>query len=224
MSDNKTELDALKAKVAKLQAVAALSAVHKSHFDTIDEASGDAFLKMDVTGKDAALKAAADANPVLYKSADGTEYRMTDDPRLTAMAKQMDADATKTAELQKAAVDSDLTKRAESDLEHHPGSIDVRKSILAAVDAIEDETTRKAAHDALKAKSAANAGVFKVIGSDAGVDVNKTATDSEDAGAQLNEMAKDLMKTDAGLTFEQAYAQALSDPANANVTKHLAIS
>lgn len=224
MSETQTELDALKAQLAKSQAINALTAAHKSHYDGLDEASQGAFLKMDATGRDASVKAAETADPVVYKSADGTEFRMTDDPRMVAMAKKMDHDAEENAKLRKAAVDSDLTKRAETDLVNHPGSLEVRKALLSAVDAINDETLRKAAGDALKAKSAQNAGAFKVVGTDAGIDLNKSADDAEDAADQVNALAKEMAtKSNGELSFEQAYVKVLSDPANANVTKHLAI-
>ncbi len=225
MSETQTELDALKAQLAKSQAVNALSAAHKSHYDGLDEASQGAFLKMDAAGRDASVKAAETADPVVYKSeATGREFRMTDDPALVEMAKQMDADRKENANLRKAAVDADLTKRAEADLANHPGSLDVRKALLSAVDAIEDETLRKAAGDALKAKSAQNAGAFSVIGTDAGIDLNKSADDSDDAANQITKMAKDMAaKSNGELSFEQAYVKVLGDPANANVTKHLAI-
>ena len=228
MADNK-ELDALKAQLATATAVAALTGAHKTHYDTLGEDDQAEFLKMDDSAKDAAIKAAeakkADADPVVYKcEATGEEFRKSDDPRMVSMAKRMDEDRKETIRLQKQAEDDALEKRAETDLKYHPGALDVRKALLKAADGIEDETVRNGALEALKAKSAQNASAFSVVGTSEGVDVSKMATDADDADDQIQKMARDLMKSDSSLTFEQAYVKALSDPANANVAKHLQLS
>jgi hypothetical protein len=182
-----------------LTAVAALTGVQKTHFDALDDVAKEAFLKMEDAAKagaiDAAKKAAEDADPVVYKSAGGQEFRKSDDPRLVDMAKSMDEQAKENIRLQKAAEDTALTKRAEEDLEFFPGEVEVRKSILKAVDAIGDEAVRTAAHDALKAKNASMAPAFTTVGA-GGTPAVKGNSQAE-AEAELDRLAKEQASKDS---------------------------
>ena len=209
MPDDTKELDALKAQVASLTAVAALSGVHKAHYDTLGDSEKEAFVKMDAADRDKAIKAEeaakADADPVVYKcEATGEEFRKSDDQRMVSMAKQMDEDRKETIRLQKKSADDDLTKRAEDDLSHFPGDLTVRKSILKAVDGIEDEDTRKAALDALKAQDAKLAPAFTTVGA-GGTPAVKADTQTE-AESELDKLAKDRAakdKTDFYTAYEK---------------------
>lgn len=207
MADDTKELDALKAENERLKAVAALSPVHKAHYDALkgDEAKA-AFLKADEAGRDAEVakvaKAASDENPVVYTAANGDEFRKSDDPRLIKMAKERDEERKENIRLQKAAEDAALTKRVETDLKNLPGDVNVRKAILKAVDGIEDEATRTAAHDALKAHNARLAPNFTTIGTTA-APIAK-GSDREQAEADLDRMAKEAAAKD-GTDYFTAY-------------------
>lgn len=206
MADDNKELDALKAQVATLTAVAALTGVHKTHYDTLDEDGQAEFMKMDDAGRDAAIKAEADkkadADPVVYKcEATGEEFRKSDDPRMVSMAKRMDEDRKENIRLQKAAADEALTKRAE-ELKFVPGDITVRKAMLKAIDGIEDEEVRKKAHESIKGMNRDNSPMFKTVGA-GGTPVVKADTVAE-AEAELDRLAKERASKE-GEDFYTAY-------------------
>lgn len=207
MSDNK-ELDALKAQNDRLTAIVGLSAVHKAHFDTLDEDGQNAFLKADADARDdlvtKAEAAKAESDPVVYKSLDGEEFRKSDDERLVRMAKRSDEREKENIRLQKAAEDESLTKRAETDLGNFPGEVATRKAILKAVDGIEDETVRGEALTALKAKNAKLGKGFTTIGTSASPATVEKAADQSEAETQLDDLAKARAEKD-GISFLDAY-------------------
>lgn len=204
MADNK-ELDALKAQVATLTAVAALNGAHKTHYDTLDEAAKAEFLKMDADAKDASIKAAeaqkSEADPVVYKAADGTEFRKSDGDKAVEMAKRNDDLHKRVAKMEAREADTELTKRAE-DLKFIPGDVDVRKAMIKALDGIEDEDVRKKAHEAIKAVNRDNSPLFKTIGS-GGQPVQK-AESVDEAEAELERLAKARAEKE-GEDFYTAY-------------------
>lgn len=166
--DLRKQTEELKKQVASLNAIAALTGVEKTHFDALDEGDRTAFLKMDRDARTAAIDAAekdrTDADPIVYKSASGQEFRKSDDPRLVEMAKSMDEQTKENIRLRKAAEDQALAKRVETELANLPGTVEVRKEILRSVETIEDEATRTAALDVLKANNAKLAKSFTTVG------------------------------------------------------------
>jgi len=217
---------AAEAKVATLEKVAALSGVHKSHYDSLDadldDAARKAFLDMDKAARDAevakAAAAAADTNPVVYKAANGDEFRKNDDPRLIKMAQERDTERKELALEKAKTADADLEKRAEA-LDNLPGDLKVRKAIIKAVDGIEDDEVRKAAHDALAAKNAAMHGQLTEVGTAATPVIAKSGSQS-DAEAELDRLAKELASKD-GIDYFDAY-QKVADSNQELVNKALA--
>ncbi len=203
-------IDELVAKLATAEKVASLPATHKAYYDALDPQLDDdarkSFIDASTEDRDALVKAAeaqkADADPVIYKAADGSEYRKTDDPRLVQMAKDRDEDRKESIRLRKAAEDQDLTKRAD-DLTSIPGDLDVRKALLKAVDGIEDEELRKKAHEAIVAKNGELAKSCKTYGTQAAPNLEKS-DDAKSAEGDLDTMAKELAKKD-GIDFFTAY-------------------
>ena len=210
MADDK-ELDALKAQVATLTAVAALTGVHKTHYDTLGDDDKAAFLKLDGEGKDAAVKSAAEkaeaekeeADPVVYKSESmGMEFRKSHDPLMVQMAKQMDEDRKENIKLRKRAEDQALEKRAENELANLPGDLATRKALLKAAESIADESEREAAVAALKAQNAKLAPAFKTVGVNGEPVVrDQTAKTADD---ELDRLAKERAAKD-GIDFYTAY-------------------
>ena len=204
------QIAALKAEMEKMSQVAALSTAHKAFYDSISgddvAKSREAFMAKSDAERDAEIKKAEDAklaaDPVVFTADDGTEYRKSDDPRLVQMAKSRDEDRKETTRLRNLALDADLEKRAESDLQYLPGDIEVRKAMLSAVDGIEDETMRKSALNALKAHNAKLAPAFETVGS-AAVPLAK-ASDKAEAEAELDKLAKDYAAKE-GKDFYEAY-------------------
>lgn len=199
--------DALEAENAYLAGVVALSPVHKAHFDTLDAAGQKAFVKSDDTERDALVAAAeiarADADPVVYKADDGTEFRKSDDPRMVQIAKRADESERSLAKERARLVDMDLTKRAE-DFHFLKGDTDTRKALLSAVDGITDETVRAQVVETLKAANQTASPLFQTIGSAAGPAVEKSlgGNSRADAEAKLEEMVQDRLAKNGGDYYE----------------------
>lgn len=100
---------------------------------------------------------------VIYKSLDGTEYGSDDDPRLIEAVKRADALETEKVEIAKAAEEVALAKRAEETLGNCPGSEDVKKGLLRAVESLGDDV-RDGALEILKAANENLAGAFEERG------------------------------------------------------------
>ena len=100
---------------------------------------------------------------IIYKSLDGTEYGSDDDPRLIEAVKRADALETEKVEIAKAAEEVALAKRAEETLGNCPGSEDVKKGLLRAVESLGDDV-RAGALEILKAANENLAGAFEERG------------------------------------------------------------
>ena len=202
-------LEKMQASIDSLTAIAALSGVHKGHYDGLDEAGREAFVKMNAEDRDAAIKAAevekASADPVVYKSSDGTEYRQSHDSALVTMAKERDQDRKDIAALKAAADDSGLEKRANEMLPNLPGDLNTRKALLKSAEAIADTVQRDAAIAALKAHNDSFKGLDKMAGSSDG-EADPDAPVSKGAEAELDTLAKERATKD-GITFSQAYVK-----------------
>lgn len=183
----KTEIEQLTKRAARAEAVLALPAEQRSHFDKLDAADQDAFLaktaeqrKADV---DAELAKAKDQGEVVFTASDGTAYTKSDDPRLVKLARQADEDR-KQLSLAKAANDqAALEKRAAEELSNLPGTVQERAALLKAVDAIADEAAREAARKALKAGNDAIKGAFTLVG-------HRNGQADASAEAELDRLAK----------------------------------
>lgn len=207
--EQETMSDDLKKKLERLEAIVKLSPEQRAHFDTLDPAVQDVFLGMSESERSQAVekaaKNAAEADPVVFTSADGTEYRKSDDSRLVQMARDRDEDRARTAKAEAASKRAELEKRAQADIPHLPGDEDVRCALLGAVDGIEDEDVRKRAHEALSAGSTALGGAFQPAPGATTHGAPSGGMAKSDAEARLDELAK-KHQSDKGGTFEAAYA------------------
>jgi len=164
-SNEQVTLESLEAQIADLtkakdraEAVAALSTDQRGHFDTLDADGQEGFLGKSADERDQIVKAAGDADPIVYKSAGGDIFRASDDERLVKAVKAAD-EAQKSANAEREAREGlELAKRAEDLLGNLPGDASVRGQLLKAVEGIEDEGVREQALEALKA---ANSGIFE---------------------------------------------------------------
>lgn len=150
--------DDLTKRAERAEAVAALKSDERAHFDGLDEAAQDEFLGKSEDERVEIVKAAGDADPVVYKSADGVEFRQSDDPRLVKMAKDRDEDRAILKAEREQRETLELEKRADEVFPNLPGTAIVRGQLLKAVEGIEDEEIRKGALEALKS---ANGGIFE---------------------------------------------------------------
>lgn len=214
--DMAAKVDKLEKDLAKSTALAEhndklakLNDAEKAHMGALPESARPAFLALEGDARKSELAKAVDADPVILKSEDGTEYRKSDDPRLVKMAKQADEDRkVAKAEIAKRE-EMELQKRATSpDLEHYGAKPDVTAAMLKALDGIEDETTRKAAIDSLKASSSTNAAAFKTAGYRGGneedsddpmVKIDKlTAAYATKNGTSIAKAMSEVLKTEEG--------------------------
>lgn len=190
----KKELDEALAKQATTEAelkvakrLADMSDVQKAHYQGLDVEAAVEFIEKTSDEMDADLDAAADADMVVYKSTDGTDYRQSDDPRTVALAKKADANDKKIAKMEKAAENTAYAKRAKDELSHLPGTEDSKVATLKAIDTIEDEDVRKTSLEALHAQNTDMAKAFTEYGTGS----NPVAKSAED---ELNTMVAKYAK------------------------------
>lgn len=202
---------ALEAENAILKTISEFTSTQKAYFDNLDVELDDdarkAFIDADTAKRNEIVaKAEADAkdsDPVVFKAADGTEYRKSDGEKVINLAKQYDQDRKENILIRKSTEDASLTKRAEGELANLPGDLDVRKAILKAVDGIEDEGVREKAHDALKAHNAKLASAFTEVGSSGAPSIEKSEG-CKGAEDKLDKLAKDMAAKD-NVDFYTAY-------------------
>lgn len=200
------EQNALIAKAAKLESdlaleksMSGLNDAEKTHYSTLDEAGKSAFLKGDSSFRKGEIAKLTDANPVVYKSEKGVEFRKNDDVRLVEMAKELDAESKIRKASDEKIARTALEKRAGDDLPNLPGDADVKCAVLKAVDAITDQKTRDGALALLKAGNAAIKGAFDTKGT-------LKAPVEGDAEGQLNVLAK-ARAIEKKCDFYTAYAE-----------------
>ncbi len=200
---HKDEMATLSKRLERAEKMNGLSDEHRTHFRLLKGADADAFLDASETDRDETIRKAKEANTVVYKAMDGTEYRKSDDPRLIAMAKGMDEEKKKRMAADEKAAKADLEKRA-GELTHLPGSVEDRVALLKGIDSL-PEKEREGALKALKAQNAALSKSFERVGTTGGANSDGDSTDP------LDKMAADIAKRD-NISFEKAYAKALSTP------------
>ncbi len=192
----------LETELAEAKARAEMTDAEKAHLETLDPQLDDdarkAFLaaksgeRAEIVAK--AAKAAEDAKGVAYTADDGTEYTKADDPRLVSQAKRNDELARDLGKAKKRHEEQDLRKRAEEDLKHLPGAVEIRMALLKAAESIEDDDERKAALEALKAQSEQLGKAFKTLGSrQAGGEI-PVGESADSPQGQLDELAKRYAK------------------------------
>ena len=160
---------ALQKQLDRANAVIALRVAERAHYDGLDdEAARDAFVGKSADERKREIEAAAhaeqDADPVVYTTGDGIELRKSAGDALIAMAKKNDTIAKENATLRAEREQAALEKRADAELSHLPGDVKTRAAMLRAIDAIDGDAQREAAHSALKANNAAMSKAFETIG------------------------------------------------------------
>ena len=206
--EQKTETDvtALQKQLDRANAVIALRADERAHYDGLDdEAARHAFVGKSTDERQREVQAAAQnvqaADPVVYTTGDGIELRKSAGEALIAMAKKNDAIAKENATLRADREQAALEKRAEAELSHLPGDVKTRAAMLRAIDAINDDAQREAAHSALKANNAAMSTAFETHGHNGQAELG----DAEDG---LEKLAKAYAEKHS-VSHEAAYAEML---------------
>jgi len=194
------ELEAALARATRAEAFGKLNDLEKAHYNSLPGDEQEAFLKMDRGARANVLEKAAAANPVVYTTADGVEFRKNDDPRLVSMAKQNDEDRKIAKAAMERADTMEFEKRADDELGNLPGEKAAKVALLKAINGISDEAVRTSIGQLIKAGNDAMSAAFGSRGT--------AASPVGDAEAQLDALAKARAK-EKGLTFEKAYAEVL---------------
>lgn len=194
---------------AVLQGIlAGFSDAQKAYFNGLEDSAKPAFASKSSSDRDTEVTEVEtkknDADPVLFESGD-VVVRKSDGPLALAMARRMHAAEKKADTLEKSHGDSDLRKRADSELGDLPGTTDQKVEMLKALDTIPEGPARDAAAAALKAGNDAISKAYETGGSGGGGGEFRKGSPE----AQLDDMAKARAEKD-GSSYEQAYAKVLS--------------
>ena len=209
-----TRIAELTKQVARLEQLNTLTDSQRAHYAQLRGGDAEAFLAKSHLDRETVLKALADADAPVYKTASGIEIRKSDGPVALELAKQADlaakAQAVTTELLAKAQAATEtaaIEKRATADLAHFAKALPVHVAIVRAIDGIPDEAIRKEAHEAIKAADAAMLSLTKAHGVNPGT---APAPDSPKAAfdAGLVGFAKARFKVDAPTTKQLAAATA----------------
>lgn len=200
-------------RLERLEKAGSLRGAELEHFDKLsDEAARDAFLAKDKAGRAAEVKAAlvnASEKPVLYKAKDGTEYV---DAHAAKLAKRSDDQEAELEKMRTERADEILEKRAEKELPSLKGTTSDRAALLKAVDSIADKGQRERLAEILKAANTASQWHSQVLGTVEPVDVNKAATTTQEANAQMDALTKARIKEKGEDEFTAYNAVAKANP------------
>ncbi len=196
-------------ELAVAKAYGELTDVQKAHYNTLDEAGKTSYLAKSATERQAVVddiaKAAGDKDPVVYKSADGTEFRKSDDPRLVELAKGRDEDRKELAKSRAANEQAGFEKRAQDTLPNLPGTVQVRAAIVKALDGISDEVIRKAAFESIQAGDKVLSKAFQNLGHGGAPVIAKGDTDKAAAEDELDQLAKAHVVANPTVDYFTAY-------------------
>lgn len=194
MKEEKAKMTEKRAERA--EAIVSLSADERGYFDGLDKVAQDEFLAKSADERIDVVRKSREADRVVYKAANGDEFRASDDPRLVKMARERDEMSKRTEEALAKAERERFEKRAQAELAHCPGTVEVRGAILKALDDVEGAAEFLKAADASLAKS------FELKGT------TGTGDELAKAGDRLDDLAK-AYAADHGVSFQKAYAEVL---------------
>lgn len=207
------KLVAEKARADRAEAVVALSPEQRAHFDALDTAGQDEFLK--AADKDAIVKNAQASDPVVHTDLDGNQYRKSCDPTVLRLVKSNDELRKSAARAEKLAKRAEFVKRAGEELAHVTGDAEAKADLLEAVASLPTEKQAPVLA-ILKSKDAGMQKAFETVG---------TSDDGNGEGAsaesKLNAIAKSIRDQNPKLTPEQAYVRALETPEGAELANSL---
>lgn len=204
LTATQAELTKVQAQLAKSTLILELTEVQKSFYLGLSATDKDAFLEKSAEDKDKDVDMAKSANPVIYKSASGTEYLKSDDPRLVVMAKERDDDRAELAKSQKEAKEAGYAKRAATEFSSLPGDSSTHIAVLKALDTIKDDTVRQASFDMLKAKNTSMSSALSTVGHSVVGGDNGDQRIAKSAEDELETKTKEYMKKE-NMTQDKYY-------------------
>lgn len=201
-----------------LYAALALPEAQRLHVAKLAPAEQESFLALDASGRDGIMKRADEADPEIYKTADGMSIRKSHGQIAADLAKRLDSQAVELKKqadevaLAKAATAAvELRKRADVTIGHFGGSGDARAALLGAVEGIADEATRKSATVILKGADAA----MEQNGKPYGAAGDASPDDEEDDPEKKLEALAQKRATDEKVTVAKAMTRLLDTPEGA---------
>ena len=206
--DTKSTVEELGKRLYRANRIVSLEAAARKYFDGLEATAQDTYLAKSADDRQAeisaARKAAEGTDPVEYTTSDGVEIRKSAGTAVLAAVKKADEISQENAVLKAEREQDRLEKRATDELAYLPGDVTTRAAMLKAIDGIEDEAHREAAHAALKAQNEAMASAFKTHG----VGGQAEPGSPEDG---LDKMATDYAN-EHDITFEAAYNKVIDTP------------
>ena len=203
--DEKKQLDELAKKLAKAEAILALSPEQRAHYEGLAQDAQEDFLGKSDSDREEIVKAelakAADADAVLYTDLEGNEFRKSDDPRLIAMAKRADDERKARLEAESLRKADELKKRA-GEFKHLPGEQETKVELLKAVDSIEGEAREKVM-EMLKSHDGGLKDAFEKKGTTAG------GEEEGDASARFDALVKKAREENKDLSEAKAMVKVL---------------
>ena len=202
----KSQGDSHAQELEKAQAIGGLTDAQKGHYAKLSDGDQVTFLKLSSKERqsviDTAIAKALDADPVVYTSDDGTEYRKSRDSDVVKMAKERDEDRREINKLRNDSLTQSLEKRA-GELTYLPGTTEAKVVMLKAIDAIPNEELRKQALESMAAQNDQLATAFKTAGVRPGsVPISKSVED------ELDGLVQDYVKAH-GVDEPTAYGKVL---------------
>lgn len=172
---------------AHATSILAMSKAERDAMDDMDDDEKKDFIAAKPGDRKSKMKKRAEENPVIFKAADGTEFRQSDDPRLAKMAKERDEDRALAKAEREARELSEFKKRADDDFGNVPGTTDERAAMLKAMSGMDDKV--KASFEAvLKAHQDVVKNAFTTFGH------QHSQLDQGTPEARLDKMAVDHAK------------------------------
>lgn len=186
LTEKLAKSDAEKAEAA---AKAGMSDDDKTYMESLDEKARKEFMGMSPEDREktrkASAKKAADDNPVVYKSADGVEFRKNDDPRLIAMAKRADENEKRAAEEVEKREAAEFEKRAgEEPFAKFTATAEEKVAVVRAISKIDDKAARDTLEKMLTIGAKAIGAAFERIGNSS-EELAKSARDFEKKVADI---------------------------------------
>jgi len=204
LADLTKKLETSEAEKASALAKAGMSDAEKEYLAGLSGEDKVKFMQASPADRKKMMAKAADADPIIYKAADGQEYRGSDDPRLVAMAKRADEMTKRADEERTARETAELTKRADDFLKAFAGDSAEKVEVLRAIAKMTDEP-RKALEKMLEAGGKAIAAAFQTIGRASG-ELSKSAAD-------FNKRVDEIQKRDNCSRVDAMSKARIEDPA-----------
>ncbi len=160
-----TKTEELSGQLAKALRLAEMTDAEKAFAKALaNDAERDAFYAATPESRAGNLAKAKDANPVVFTSADGTEFRKSDDARFVKQARLADELAKSLADERSEKQTMLLKRQADTDLRHLSGDDDTKVALLKAVSTIADPALRAKCVATLKASNEGMAKAHVTLG------------------------------------------------------------